>query len=84
MGLDRSHRPYTRTDLFLVRIWSKGGDTGTGDKVGADAQDGKERAGELELRGQVQRVVDGEAHQFNSWQGLLDVLLAMLSTNKGR
>ncbi len=61
-----THRSRTlrRTDLFLVRMWT------------ADARDGDRRA---EWHGRVQRAVDGEAHQFDGWQNLVDLLLTMLS-----
>jgi hypothetical protein len=40
-----------------------------------DALDGSEKAG---WHGKVQRVVDGEAHQFDTWQELVNALQAML------
>ena len=60
---------YRRSDLFLVRMWSE------------EAADG---SGNLEWRGKVQRVVDGEAHQFSEWQDLCNVLLGMLSKDKNK
>jgi hypothetical protein len=33
----------------------------------------------IKWHGRVQRVTDGEAHQFGEWDGLLSLLLAMLS-----
>ncbi len=38
--------------------------------------------GEREWCGKVQRVVDGESHQFRDWQGLVELLLVMLSGNR--
>ncbi len=38
--------------------------------------------GETECHGKVQRVVDGESHQFDSWQALVDLLLVMLPGSK--
>ena len=46
---------YKRADLFLVRLWSKESDDGS--NAGGDS-------GQVEWQGKVQRVVDGEAHQF--------------------
>jgi hypothetical protein len=53
-----------RTDLFLVRIRTH------------FVQDG---SGRTEYKGKVQRVVDGESHQFGDWQGLMDLLFTMAS-----
>lgn len=60
---------YKRSDLFLLRIRAK------------DVPNG---SGKVEWRGKVQRVVDGESHQFSSLQGLVDLLLAMLLNNERR
>ena len=84
MNSGRQHRHFTRTDLFLVRIWTKGAEGITGDNIDVSGESGGEGAGKLEWRGTVQRAVDGEAHQFSSWQGLQDLLVVMLSNNKGR
>jgi hypothetical protein len=84
VSLDRPQRYYTRTDLFLVRIWSVGPDaTGSaGTLAGSDGEvDG---TGTPEWRGQVHRAGDEEAHNFNSWQDLTVLLLAMISINKRR
>lgn len=56
---------YRRSDLFLVRLWSE------------EDADG---SGKVEWHGKVQRVVDGESHQFREWQDLTDLLRAMLQT----
>jgi hypothetical protein len=60
---------YRRSDLFLVRMWSE------------EAADG---SGKIEWRGKVQRVVDGESHQFGEWQDLCNLLLGMLSKDKNK
>jgi hypothetical protein len=70
-------RRYKRTDLFLVRVWTDY--TGEGESEG-DGRDGDK----VEWRGRVQRVVDGEAHRFSDWQGLVDTLLVMLADAKRR
>ena len=70
MGVRRSYR---RSDLFLVRLWAEE----AGDAVGSAGSN-------LEWRGKVQRVTDGESHQFNDWQNLAEVLLAMLSKKEER
>jgi hypothetical protein len=62
------HRRMRRTDLFLVRVWAE--ETTT--TMGADGVD------RPVCRGRVQRVVDGESYQFDDWQGLADLLMAML------
>jgi hypothetical protein len=72
------YRYLRRTDLFLVRVWrdvtrDQNDDDGSGTG-----------GGKTEWRGKVQRVVDGESHQFDNWQGLVDSLLVMLSENEGR
>jgi hypothetical protein len=80
------YRYLRRTDLFLVRVWrDETGDhaaddgSGTGNGAGNGAGNGK-----TEWQGKLQRVVDGESHQFDSWQGLVELLLAMLTKNEGR
>lgn len=57
------HR-YRRANLFLLRMWSE------------DVADGSSK---VEWRGKVQRVVDGESHQFEGWHDLMDLLAAMLT-----
>jgi len=78
------NRLYTHTDLFLVRIWTKGAEGIAGDDTGINGEPEDEADGKPEWRGTVQRAVDGEAHQFSSWQGLLDLLVTMVSNNKWR
>lgn len=63
-----AYRQYRPSDLFLVRMWAEESDDGTN---------------KVEWHGKVQRVVDGEFHGFSDWQGLVDLLMAMLSPNKG-
>lgn len=60
-----THRHLRRTDLFLLRLWTE-------EEIGGGPS-------EPVLRGRVQRIVDGESHQFDDWQSLVDVLLAMLN-----
>jgi hypothetical protein len=67
-----------RTDLFLIRVWREAGKHG---EEGSGRSHGAGNAGsytESEWHGRVQRVTDGESHQFESWQGLVSVLAAML------
>jgi hypothetical protein len=61
-------RRYSRSDLFLVRIWFE------------DSGDGSDHP---ERRGKVQRVVDGEAHQFADWPTLIELLVAMTAEKFG-
>jgi len=56
-----------RSNLFLLRVWPE---------EDSDAPDAEEV---VRWRGKVQRVVDGESHQFSDWEGLTSLLLAMLS-----
>jgi hypothetical protein len=60
-------RRYKRSELFLVRVWTQGSGHGSG--IGA-------------WHGRVQRAVNGEAYQFEDWQGLLRVLSEMLEGPK--
>ena len=84
MNSGHLHRHFTRTDLFLVRIWTKGAEGSFSDEANFGGESEGEDAGKLEWQGSVQRAVDGEVHQFSSWQGLLDLLAEMLSNNKWR
>jgi hypothetical protein len=77
-------RSFTRTHLFLVRISTRVTDGGAGDEADPVIEDGGDATINLEWRGTVQRTVDGEAHQFSSWQALVDLLQGMLSSKKGR
>jgi len=61
-----------RSDLFLVRLWVK------------DANNSSDKNDKAECHGKVQRVVDGQSREFDSWQGLVDLLVVMLSSSKGR
>lgn len=87
------NRNFTRTDLFLVRIWTKGAEGNIHDEADINSESEGSRSeaagrgegvGKLEWRGTVQRAVDGEVHQFSSWQGLTDLLVKMVANNKGR
>ena len=61
-----------RSNLFLLRVWE-------------EETDQTARAAEaVRWCGKVQRVVDGESHQFDDWQSLIDLLLAMLSRDERR
>ena len=57
---------YRRSDLFLLRMWL--------DKT----VDGTDQG---EWHGKLQRVVDGEAYQFNNWSTLIELLEAMIGEN---
>jgi hypothetical protein len=59
-----AHHNYRRSDLFLLRLWAEVADDGS--KM-------------LKLHGKLQRVVNGESHRFCGWQGLLDLLMTMVS-----
>jgi hypothetical protein len=63
-------RQLRRTDLFLIRLWTQ------------EVKDAEDVAGGAEWHGKVQRVVDGEAHQFEDWQSLVDLLRSMLTTSR--
>jgi hypothetical protein len=66
----RIDRHSRRTDLFLVRIWT------------SSPVDG---SGESHWHGRVQRTVNGETYLFDSWQGLIEKLNAMISAeDEGR
>lgn len=82
-----TYRHLRRADLFLVRVWREDAEVAydkakksLGSCDGSDENDSEKN----EWRGSVQRVVDGESHQFHSWQGLTDLLLAMVSNKTGR
>ena len=64
---------HRRTNLFLVRVWAEE----------TSYEEGKNSIGEVEWHGKVQRVIDGEAHQFANLQSLPDLLLEMLSKGEG-
>jgi hypothetical protein len=63
-------RRYKGSNLYLVRFWAKDG-TNSGDE-------------NVDWRGRVQRVVDGESHEFKSLQDLVGLLSVMLSNNERR
>jgi hypothetical protein len=61
-------RRYSRSDLFLVRIWfEERGDEGD----------------HLERHGRVQRVVNGETYPFDDWPTLIELLIAMTAEKVG-
>lgn len=64
-----TRRRYKGSILFLVRFWSR---------------DANDDTANMEWRGMVRRVVDGEAHEFKSLQELVDSLLVMISNNERR
>jgi hypothetical protein len=59
-------------NLYLVRLWAQDQD------IEGDASDSA-TPGSANWQGRVQRVIDGESHQFDNLQGLVDLLLQMLS-----
>jgi len=65
------------TDLFLVRVWARK----AGDAPGGDSA--RSGSGTIEWSGKVRRVVDGESHRFEDLQGLVNILLMMLSEHTG-
>ncbi len=42
-------------------------------------EEAEDSTGKAEWHGMVQRVVNGESHQFDNWQDLIDLLQEMLS-----
>jgi hypothetical protein len=62
-------RRYKGSTLFLVRFWPR---------------DANDDMADMEWRGTVRRVVDGEAQEFKTIQELVDSLLAILSNNVRR
>jgi hypothetical protein len=78
------HRHPKRTDLFLLRVWTERTPQGGAAQHAEKGSAGSGDSGQVVYHGKVQRVVDGESHEFSSWLDLIDVLLAMLSHNKRR
>lgn len=79
------HR-FRPSDLFLVRLWVHDDHTlPEAPNPGANQVDSsREQAKEIVVRGaawqgKVQRVIDGEAHEFSDWHTLIDLLAAMLA-----
>jgi hypothetical protein len=70
-----SSRHRKRTELFLVRVWTE-------EEMAAPEPDSAGDSKKVVRGGRVQRVVDGESHQFNDWAGLTNLLVAMLSDSK--
>ena len=77
-----TYKHQRRADLFLVRVWRE--DAEDGQDNAHEGVSGSDGSGKTKWCGRVQRVVDGESHQFSSWQGLTDLLLQMLSQSEGR
>lgn len=65
-------RRYKRTDLFLVRVWTQD----PGDHTEPTLTEDDTAA----WHGRVQRVVDGEMHEFDNWDALVAALRAMITT----
>jgi hypothetical protein len=63
-----THRYLNRSHLFLVRVWT---------------EESEYDCDITMCHGRVQRAVDGEAHLFDSWQGLIEKLSAMISGASG-
>ncbi len=80
----RRRRNLRRTNLFLVRVWTEGAATLVVAEGLGDAPNSSDASNQEEWAGSVQRVVDGEARQFEGWQSLVDTLLAMLSETRGK
>ena len=74
-----AHKRLRRSDLFLVRLWTEEDeeeDQGSAEVEQVQAGDKRHPS---EWHGKVQRVVDGESHQFDDWQGLVNLFQAMLN-----
>ncbi len=75
------------TNLFLVRVWSVTADDENEHKGADDRADDNEdsdRNAKAKWQGKVQRVTDGEVQRFDNLQGLVDLLLTMLSRGVDR
>jgi hypothetical protein len=81
MSTHRRRNP-RRTHLFLVRVWTDGTSTTVSARSVAESGEHSDADGQDEWSGSVQRVVDGESHQFRGWQSLTDTLLSMLAETK--
>ena len=62
----------SRSDLFVVRIWCEDPDP-TCDQPASETRT-------TACRGRVQRASSGEAHEFQGWVALIEVLEGMLGT----
>ncbi len=56
-----------RSRLFMIRLWQSGTD---------------DEPTELEWRGKVQALPEGDAYYFRDWPGLIGHLEAMLETSR--
>lgn len=73
-----SGRHFRRSDLFVVRIWCEDlTDTSDPYEIANETEEGATATSAC--RGRVQRAVNGEAHDFQGWPALIQVLEAMLS-----
>jgi hypothetical protein len=77
-----TYRHQRRVDLFVVRVWREDVQDAQGTPGESEGASGV--SGGTEWCGMVQRAVDGESHQFRGWQGLTDLLLAMITQKEGR
>lgn len=63
-------RHMKHTDLFIVRFWTQ------------DSNEQVSNSGNsIDWHGKVQRVVDGESHEFTDWDALVATLRSMISVN---
>lgn len=61
-----TRRQIKRSNLFVLRIWT---------------QEGDDQESDARWQGQVKRAVDGAAHHFDDWQGLVGWLVDNLEGN---
>lgn len=59
-----AHKRLKRTELFLVRLWTRTSAGGSG---------------EVSWYGRVQKTVDGQSHSFADWPALIDLLVSMMT-----
>jgi hypothetical protein len=68
-----------KSDLFLLRLWAGNAGEQAGD--GADARgEGREGNEACMWHGRLLHVLSGEGHNFDGWQGLVEVLREMVSS----
>jgi hypothetical protein len=69
----QSNQTESRTDLFLLRLW-----TDEADRPGVeDGSTGTEIA--ARRHGRVLDMLSGESHGFDDWQGLIGILQGMVA-----
>jgi hypothetical protein len=62
-----------RSDLYLLRLWTGGAEGPAGERSGESAgMDGWQH-------GRLLNVLDGEGHNFDSWEGLVGILRKTLT-----